>query len=97
MSSEREMAVADRQITTDRMIVTRWSFAPGAQTGWHRHGHDYCVVPLTDGQLRIESATGETRFDLVAGASYHRPAGVEHNVVNASDHPVAFVEIELPR
>ncbi|HXR57728.1 MAG TPA: cupin, partial [Burkholderiales bacterium] len=33
----------------DRVIVTEWRFAPGAETGWHRHAHDYVVVCLTDG------------------------------------------------
>jgi mannose-6-phosphate isomerase-like protein (cupin superfamily) len=29
------------------------------------------------------------------GASYARGAGVEHDVINANDYPVAFVEIEM--
>ena len=32
-----------------------------------------------------------------AGDSYQRPAGVEHDVLNASDRPLAFVEIEIKR
>jgi hypothetical protein len=31
----------------------------------------------------------------VLGRSYARAVGVEHNVVNASPHEVAFVEIEV--
>jgi len=30
----------------------------------------------------------------VLGQSYARPLGVEHNVINGSDHEVVFVEIE---
>ena len=26
--------------------ITRWDFAPGAVTGWHRHGWPYVVVML---------------------------------------------------
>ncbi len=37
-------------IDDDRFRVTEWRFAPGAETGWHVHGHDYVVVPLTDGR-----------------------------------------------
>ena len=34
---------------------------------------------------------------LVAGQSYQRPVGIEHDVMNGSDHPMAFVEIEIKR
>jgi len=37
----------------------------------------------------------ETR--LTAGQSYRRPAGIEHDVMNGSDRPMAFVEIEIKR
>ena len=40
-------------------IVTEWRFAPGAETGWHRHGHDYIVVVLTAGKLMQETTNGE--------------------------------------
>ena len=33
-------------ITNDRVIVTEWRFDPGANTGWHRHDHDYVIVPI---------------------------------------------------
>ena len=42
-----------RLIDNERVRVTEWRFAPGAATGWHRHEHDYVVVPLYDGNLRI--------------------------------------------
>ena len=32
---------------------------------------------------------------LAAGQSYRRPAGVEHDVMNGSGGPMAFVEIEV--
>ncbi len=32
---------------------------------------------------------------LVAGQSYARTVGVQHNVVNSSSHEVVFVEIEV--
>ena len=31
------------------------------------------------------------------GILYQRPTGVEHDVLNASDGPLAFVEIEIKR
>ena len=80
---------------TDRAIVTEWRFAPGAETGWHRHAHDYIVVVLTAGKLMQETSDGEIVTQLAAGQSYARPAGVEHNVVNPNSHEFVFVEVEL--
>jgi beta-alanine degradation protein BauB len=91
----RPAATPIRQVDNERVIVTEWHFAPGAETGWHRHGFDYVVVPQTTGQLLIENADGEVRADLRTGVSYYRDAGVEHNVVNANDYEFVFVEIEL--
>ncbi|MGO9360459.1 MAG: cupin domain-containing protein [Xanthobacteraceae bacterium] len=77
--------------------ITRWNFEPGAVTGWHRHGWPYFVVMLTDGTLRIHDGANVTDVALVAGQSYRRLAGVEHDVMNGSAHPIAFVEIEIKR
>jgi len=83
------------QIDNDRVRVTEWRFAPGAETGWHVHEMDYVVVPLYDGALHIESANGATDSELRHGVSYARPAGIAHNVTNSNDFEFAFVEIEL--
>lgn len=89
-------AIPTVQIDDERTIVTSWRFAPGAETGWHRHEHDYVVVPLADGVLRIENERGEaTEATLRAGVSYTRKAGVEHNVINANPYDFEFIEIEL--
>jgi beta-alanine degradation protein BauB len=88
-------ATSTVQVENERMIVTEWRFAPGADTGHHVHAHDYVVVPLTTGILRLEEAAGVREASLVSGASYARPAGVAHNVINANDYEFRFVEIEL--
>jgi quercetin dioxygenase-like cupin family protein len=88
-------ATATVQVDNARVIVTEWRFAPGAETGHHVHGHDYVVVPLTSGTLRIADAAGVRDVPMHAGASYAREAGVTHNVINASEGDFAFVEIEL--
>ena len=88
-------AVPTVQIDDDRVIVTEWRFAPGADTGHHVHAHDYVVVPLTTGKLRLDEPGGTREVQLRAGVSYARRAGVEHNVINANDFEFAFVEIEL--
>lgn len=91
----RPKAVPTTQVSNDRVQVTEWRFAPGAETGWHRHEMDYVVVPITDGRLLLETHDGNLEAELVAGRSYARAVGVEHNVVNASAHEVVFVEIEV--
>jgi len=91
----RAKAVPTVQISDERVIVTEWRFAPGAETGWHRHAHDYVVVPQTDGELLLETPEGNRTAALVAGRSYTRRIGVEHNVINNSAHEVVFIEIEI--
>jgi quercetin dioxygenase-like cupin family protein len=91
----RTQAVATTQVSNDRAIVTEWRFAPGAETGWHVHGHDYVVVPQTNGRLLLETKAGNRESELRAGQSYAGLKGVEHNVVNDSEHEVVFVEVEI--
>ena len=89
-------ATPTTQIENDRTIVTRWDFRPGEETGVQIHGHDYCVVPLLDGVLKIVAPDGiETLNDMKAGQSYFREKGVHHNVINANDFDYSFVEIEF--
>jgi quercetin dioxygenase-like cupin family protein len=83
------------QIDTDRVVVTEWCFAPGAETGHHVHAHDYVVVPLVTGTVRVEDLAGEREVEMHAGASYARSAGVAHNLVNMNTYEFRFVEVEL--
>ena len=82
-------------VENERVIVTEYRFAPGANTGWHRHGHDYVVVPLMDGKLRLETSAGSSVAEMKKGQPYFRSEGVEHDVINASDGEYAFIEVEL--
>jgi beta-alanine degradation protein BauB len=89
-------AVASVQVDNERVRVTEWRFAPGAETGEHIHALDYAVVPLSDGRLKIVSPQGEETFaELKRGSSYFRKAGVHHNVINANDFEYAFIEVEI--
>ena len=88
-------ATSRLQAETDRAIVTEWRFAPGAETGHHIHAHDYVVVPLTTGTLRLEEPDGVRDVHLETGVSYARPRGVAHNVINTNAYEFRFVEIEL--
>ena len=95
MAKNRPKAVATKQIENDRVIVTKWCFEPGAETGWHRHDYDYIVVPGLNGSLLLETEAGESIAELMEGTSYFRPVGVKHNVINANEYEFYFVEIEL--
>jgi quercetin dioxygenase-like cupin family protein len=70
---------------------------PRDATGWHRHEHDYVVVPLTTGKLKLvgDEASETVTAELEAGRPYFRKAGVEHDVVNANEFEFAFLETEL--
>ena len=98
MSNQRASASATLRIDEAQVRATEFRFAPGAETGWHRHEHDYVVVPLLDGKLLLEEPGGTSRIaELRAHIPYARRAGVEHNVVNANDFEFAFLEVELLR
>lgn len=83
------------RVENTQVRVTEWQFDPGAATGHHRHEFDYVAVPLVDGLLRLIAADGDSSVELRKGVAYFRKAGVEHDVINARDRPLAFVEIEL--
>ena len=96
MSTARPQAKPTKMIENARTVTTEWRFAPGAETGWHRHGMDYVVVPMTTGTLLLEEPGGTSReAKLTAGVPYFKGTGVEHNVVNANDFEFVFVEVEL--
>jgi len=97
MSAENAVAAVPTVfIDNQRVRVTEWRFAPGAATGWHRHEHDYVVVPLADGQLRLVGAGDViSHAELKKGVPYFRQLGVEHDVINANPFEYAFIEIEM--
>jgi beta-alanine degradation protein BauB len=88
-------AVSIKHVDNEKVVVWEWRFKPGDNTGWHKHGHDYVVVPLKDGKVKLETADGTSVAEMKAGAPYFRKAGVEHDVINANDEDYAFIEIEL--
>ena len=91
----RPQASSQRQIDNDQVIVTRWDFPPEAETGWHRHDHDYVIVPIHDGNMLLETPEGNREVMLQAGVCYNRVAGTEHNVINIGENAFSFVEVEL--
>lgn len=92
----RQPATATLLADDDRVRVTRFDFAPGEETGWHVHGHDYVITPVTECRMLLEEPGGATReVTMAPGAAYRRAAGVEHNVINAGPAMMTFVEVEL--
>ncbi|WP_193183610.1 cupin domain-containing protein [Nisaea sediminum] len=94
MSAQRPAATPTLLLDDEKVRITRWDFAPGAETGHHVHGMDYVVVPMTNLTLQLEEPGGSRTVTTPAGAAYRRDAGVEHNVINGGDTPMSFIEIE---
>jgi mannose-6-phosphate isomerase-like protein (cupin superfamily) len=90
-------AVPTVQQDDEAIRITRWDFEPGAVTGWHSHGWPYFVIMLVEGTLSIHDGAKITDVPLAQGQAYMRPAGIEHDVMNGSQHPIAFIEIEVKR
>lgn len=94
---QRPAAIPTVQIDNEHVTVTEWRFPPGGETGWHRHGMHYVVVPQTTGKLLLDTPDGQIESQLTTGVAYTRPVGVEHNVINPNDTEFVFVEIELKK
>jgi len=82
------------------MIVWVWDFAvePGKSKGWHRHELPYVIIPMTDGEIEIESAlTGQERPKSVIGSPIWREAGEVHDLRNVGNTTYRNILIELKR
>ncbi len=92
----KEQAKPTLLVDDERVRVTRFDFAPGAETGWHRHEHDYVVTAITVCEMELVGADGQVKTATLApGDSYRRNEGIEHNVTNAGQAPMTFVEVEM--
>ena len=53
-------------VDNKKVKVTEWFFEIGDSTGQHIHEHDYVVVPMLDGELKIidrdKKISGRIRF-----------------------------------
>jgi mannose-6-phosphate isomerase-like protein (cupin superfamily) len=47
--------------------------------------------------LTVVDSEGERDYEIRTGESYARACGTEHNIVNNSNAPIVFVEIEIKR
>ena len=53
------------------------------------------IVMVTAGTLALHDGAEVNHVTLAAGDSYVRPKGVTHDVMNATDQPLTFVEVEM--
>ncbi|MFV0474302.1 MAG: cupin domain-containing protein [Pikeienuella sp.] len=96
MSNAHEAAKAETMVDNDRVRVTKWSFAPGAATGFHTHEYDYVITPVIGSAVTVVAKDGEEMAtEMVPGLSYFREAGVSHDVINSGAGELVFVETEL--
>ncbi len=90
------LATSTLQVDNERVRVTLYSFFARDETGFHTHQMDYVIIPLCDGTLHIADDDGNINdAQLTKGESYFRKAGIAHNVINASDNALSFIEVEL--
>jgi len=79
--------------------VRVWDFVvePGRSKGWHRHELPYVIIPMTEGQIEIESAlTGQIeRPKSVIGSPIWRDAGEVHDLRNVGESSYRNIIIEL--
>lgn len=94
-SVTKNAAKSEKLIDNSRVIVTRWTLAPGDEIPQHRHEKDYVVVPMTGGALTITTAAGKSQGPLQKGVPYARERGVEHVVANEGSEEIVFIEIEI--
>ena len=96
MDKIRTKCTSTLLIEDEKVRVTRFDFEPGQETGWHEHGYDYVITAVTNCHMTLESFDGtRSNAKIRGGDAYRRQAGVRHNVVNSSDKPMTFIEIEL--
>lgn len=75
--------------------ITQWIFAPGEQTGWHKHKYNYVTIQQSDGGLLLQGSDGTEKWiNYQAGRTVAWRAPIEHNAVNISDVTVKVLEIE---
>ena len=95
---EAALAKHSLMLDDDKTRITQWVFAPGDQTGWHRHEWDYVTVQQSGGALLLQGADGtEKQVDYEDGRTLSWTAPVEHNAINISDVEVRVLEIEYKK
>lgn len=81
----------------DRVRIWDFVVEPGESKGWHRHELPYVIVPMTDGEIEIESAiTGEIVSPPTrTGETIWKDAGEVHDLRNIGSATYRNIIIEL--
>jgi hypothetical protein len=80
--------IGDR-VMYENELVRVWDFVvePGKSKGWHRHELPYVIIPMTEGDIELESAlTGEDRRADLAGCG-RGPRSAERRQENVPKYP----------
>lgn len=89
------MSHGNVHIESENFRVTQWVLQPGEEIPLHLHEHDYVVVPLVDGNLKVTPLEGDSfELALAAGIPYERSSGAHHVVANAGEEELQFLEVE---
>jgi beta-alanine degradation protein BauB len=90
--------IGDR-VMYENELVRVWDFVvePGKSKGWHRHELPYVIIPMTDGDIELESAlTGDIeRPKGKIGEPIWRDAGEVHDLRNVGKDTYRNILIEL--
>lgn len=98
IASDKNVANFVTVYDDERTRVTQWVIAPGEQTGWHLHDHDYLTIQQSAGTLHLKFADGrELTIDYVPGTARLFRAPVEHNATNIGNVDIRVMEIEYKR
>jgi quercetin dioxygenase-like cupin family protein len=81
----------------DRVRVWDFVVEPGKSKGWHRHDLAYVIIPMTDGEIELESAIdGQIeRPKGKIGQPIWRDAGEIHDLRNVGEAIYRNILIEL--
>ncbi len=93
--TQRGKTTAEPIVDNARVRVTRYTWGPGAETGWHKHPYDYVIVPYRDCRVRVENIEGTVEASMFRDQPYFREKGVEHNVISIEAEAFALIEIEI--
>jgi beta-alanine degradation protein BauB len=78
--------------------VRVWDFVvePNTSKGWHRHELPYVIIPMTDGEVEIESAiTG--KVERPPAKPIWKDPGEIHNLKNVGTSVCRNILIEIKR
>src|SRR3984885_10787571 len=90
--------IGDR-VMYENDLVRVWDFIvePGKSKGWHRHELPYVIIPMTDGDIELESALTGTieRPKGKIGEPIWRDAGEVPELRKVGNAPHRNIRVEL--